>query len=65
MKKCQVVIADDKVCDNDAVAVFKCVVELENGKMLDEEIHTCDHHKRHFDDNNIWVIFYLQQKTGC
>jgi hypothetical protein len=53
MKKCQVVIADDKVCDNDAVAVFKCVVELENGKMLDQEIHTCDHHKRHFDDNNI------------
>jgi hypothetical protein len=53
MEKCQVIITDDNVCQNEAVAVFKCVVELENGDLLDKEIRTCAHHKRHFDENNI------------
>lgn len=39
------------VCTNEAIATYKCVIKVENdGKEIVSDVHVCEQHKRHFQD---------------
>lgn len=57
IKKCNVVIGHDEktkqsvVCTNEAIATYKCVIKVEHdGKEIVNDVHVCEQHNRHFQD---------------
>ncbi len=51
-KKCVVLVGDDQiVCNREATNAYFCEVELQNEKIVKENLHVCNRHKEVFEES--------------
>ena len=43
----------DIKCTNDAIVTYKCVIDVENKGLQEHDVHVCQQHRRHFDEENL------------
>ena len=52
LDKCNVMIGDIK-CTNDSVVTYKCMIDVKNKGLQEHDVHVCQQHRRHFDEENL------------
>ena len=52
IENCMVVI-EGEVCGKQAVATYRCLIGIKGRADEEHDIHVCEKHKRHFEENNI------------